>query len=1333
MTEPWVNADDGALVDVDDGAFVEDGQFEDDADVEDGVDLAPKDPWPLIANMMSTDKDRSTKTNSLVNHQIESMNDFYTRKIGLVLAHYSRSQIEIGVRFEPTMVVGNVVRDMLATHPGMLGFRRKLSIHMDNHLLGLPTIEETTGHRTDMMPNHARLRNLTYSAPLHVDVHLTFEHVNDDGLLDASHRKTIKRVLIGRVPIMVGSIACRLVANAAAGMSPPNEECRMDPRGYFIVNGQERVVLSADRIADNWPLIFASSRSVATGFEADIRSAAYDCLVPQKLTLRMDHTKHIKYGRPMVALMRAVRGGREIPLYVLFRALGVESDAAIQRYILCGIGADEDSRRGELERLLQASAKHAADETGVFTREGAREWLRSNHNTKHHAKRFGRDWVAHPVISVRLLDLTLDEELLPHCGPDASAKAMFLGAMALKLLRVTQKMAPPDNRDTYLNKRVETPGAEFTTLFRTQFNKMVSDCVPRLKRMMEEIPPDKLLESIDQKNINLLFKPSIIEKALEKALATGNFGSNKMQIMSRSMMGMSQIMNRMNYMATLSHLRRFMSHIERNGKMVAPRKLDVSHYGIICMSETPEGAQVGIVKNMSVSCYVTQAHNPEPATTLLAPFIARHPSRRAPVQPVSDVEDSSPRVPDEYGESVRAYLEEMGASTAVYFNGALLGHAPDPRALVEAARAAKRAGVIPPVTSIVWRPRDRMIKLSLEAGRPCRPLFVVNDGRLAWRGESTFAAAVLAGQVEWMDPEETAAAMIAMTPRDLLDAAKQGSNPGQVHMAPRYTHAEIHPCMALGVLANNIPFSNCNQSPRNVYQCLAEDEPVLMADGAWRPIKDVRVGDAVATFDPSTHVAGATKVTAHLRAPTDKAMVEIQTAGGRAVRLTVDHRVFVHFGAQSYWMEAGDLGKAVATGKDVRIATFVPPTPDSLYAELGFAFATRGFGSGSCKYKDLDSVLREGTLKARSWLAGVYAYGSSHEPTHGSSHGLLRTVEQQAQDHDDVQAIIDVADCGAFLNANDELDVRHAAKGEFVAKTGLPCTWHGRDVVNALAREAETFRGEDPERMTPIGDALFVPVLSVTPCPTTMICDIEVNGGTHCFIAGRGGGFGVHNSAMGKQAMGVYATSYRHRLDCGAGAHLLHTTQRPLVGTRMASLLGVDTMTNGINVTVLIGSMSHNQEDAVVINKAAVQRGLFVSSMWKTHRDRVLKNFATGEEEVLTGEKPDALRAFKHNYGKLGENGLPPLGATMVPGDVLVGKVMRNKVSSRVVPTPCCGIPHAILKLLAPTCLTQWLAPTILTHTSPLNSHCTTLYVTRRGGVRPRTTASCSKRTRAVS
>jgi len=1188
-------------------------------------------PWGLIHDMLA---DRRY----LVHHQLESYNDFLRNKIGQVLAHYSRQQIEIGMRFEPTMVVGKEVRDMMKTHPGMRGFRRKLSIRMDNHALGLASIEETTGHKTDMTPHHARIRNLTYSAPLHVDIHLLYEHVNDEGLLDASHRKTIKNVLIGRVPVMVGSIACRLVAQPLAGGACPKEECRYDLQGYFIVNGMERVVVSTDRIADNKVLIFQNSRSATSGYEADIRSVAYDCLVPQKLTLKMDHTKAIKYGKPIVALMRAVRGGKEIPLYVLFRALGVEKDADIQRYILCGAEATP-----ELEGLLQASAKHAADETGVFDRLAAREWLRTNLNTKHHSKRFGREWVAHPVISAYLLDLTMDEELLPHCGPDAHTKALFLGHMTLRLLRVTQGLEPPDNRDTYLNKRVETPGAEFTTLFRTQVNKVIGDSVPKIKKMMEEAPPDKFLEGIDQKNINLLFKPSLIEKALERALATGNFGSNKMQILARSMMGMSQLFNRMNYMAAMSHLRRFMSHIERNGKMVAPRKLDVSHYGIICMSETPEGAPVGIVKNMSVSCYVTLAHNPAPALAVLAPFVVRHPD------------------PGAGREAVRAFLAELGAGTAVFFNGAILGYATDPVALCRSMRAAKRVGDVPHVTSVVWRPRERTIKMSLEAGRPCRPLFVVgDDGRCAWRGGDDFNAAMRAGEIEMMDPEETASAMIAMTPADLRRPATQGC-----HLKPRYTHAEIHPCMALGVLANNIPFSNCNQSPRNVYQCLAPDEPVLLAGpeggGGMRAVQHVRVGDVVATFDPATRVLGRARVTATMAAPPRRPVVEVRTRCGLALRVTDDHRLLCASPkGEVGWATAAEVAAVLAAGGRVGVATF-EPAPATHAAYLGRAAGARdggapvpaGAGPDADDFARAAAAPKPAEPDAKGFFVGYAASGA------------------RATDHERAEAL-EAAHLGAVDAVTGELHVPHTcgAKERLLRYGGVP---FDRARHAALRLEVDLLRGEDvvvvPAARGGAGDAVFVAVEEVVALPVQpdAVYDLTIEGGdakNPCFVAGRGavsgaGGFGVHNSAMGKQAMGTYATSFLHRLD--GMAHMLHTTQRPLVGTKMSSLLGVDVMTNGINVTVLIASMTHNQEDAVIINKASMQRGLFASSYWKTHKDRVLKNFATGEEETLTADKPDARNALKNNYGMLTESGLPALGAAVGQGDVLIGKVMRNK------------------------------------------------------------------------
>ena len=284
-------------------------------------------------------------------------------------------------------------------------------------------------------------------------------------------------------------------------------------------------------------------------------------------------------------------------------------------------------------------------------------------------------------------------------------------------------------------------------------------------------------------------------------------------------------------------------------------------------------------------------------------------------------------------------------------------------------------------------------------------------------------------------------------------------------------------------------------------------------------------------------------------------------------------------------------------------------------------------------------------FKARSWLAGVVGAGA---PRHHHA---------KVPDHDDVQAVVDVADCGCYVGVDDEVHVRHAAKGDFVNKAGA-CALN-REAAAALARDAEAFRGEDPASLATVGDAMFVPVMSVEPCATVDICDIEVASDTHCFVAGRGGGFGVHNSAMGKQAMGVYATSFNHRMD--NSTHLLHTSQQPIVGTRMAALLGHNDLPNGVNVVVAIMSMAQNQEDSVILNSAAVDRGLFTSTYTKVYSEKLQKNNSTGEEEYLKGVQPHATRAFKSNYDKLGAEGYPPRGTAVRAGDVLIGRVMPHR------------------------------------------------------------------------
>ncbi|NBU31379.1 MAG: hypothetical protein EBS41_07785, partial [Actinobacteria bacterium] len=288
---------------------------------------------------------------------------------------------------------------------------------------------------------------------------------------------------------------------------------------------------------------------------------------------------------------------------------------------------------------------------------------------------------------------------------------------------------------------------------------------------------------------------------MKSALATGNFPGGKMGTKA----GISQVMNRLTYLSGISHLRRVSTPIEKTGKLLAPRKLHATQWGFVCPAETPEGHAVGVVKNLSSTAFVSLPISPEPVVAFLYDVL-----KMRNLATVS--------------------RQDLFTYTRVLVNGAWIGmlvtDATEAAAAAAALRAAKRAGRIHPHTGITVKPARREIWINTEGGRLLRPIL----NAAAWRDacadgsapppwltcSATAATATYtwndvlrwtspAGHslIEYIDPTETENFYIAMTP-DTLTAD--------------HTHMEIHPSIALGTMASNIPFPDHNQAPRNSYQ-----------------------------------------------------------------------------------------------------------------------------------------------------------------------------------------------------------------------------------------------------------------------------------------------------------------------------------------------------------------------------------------------------------------------------------------------------------------------------------------------------------------------------------
>ncbi len=287
------------------------------------------------------------------------------------------------------------------------------------------------------------------------------------------------------------------------------------------------------------------------------------------------------------------------------------------------------------------------------------------------------------------------------------------------------------------------------------------------------------------------------------SLATGNWGDRK----DASRAGVSQVLNRLTYASTLSHLRRLNTPLGREGKQAKPRQLHNTHWGFICPAETPEGQAVGLVKNLALMAYVSVGSPQSPILEFLEEWS------------MENLEEISPQT-----------IADPG-TTKIFVNGSWIGVHRDPSTLEATLRSLRRQIDIDPEVSVVRDIKEKELRVYTDAGRVCRPLLIVeNSGstslarknisnafqRLNLRkshihklvnGELGWTQLLVKGLVELIDTEEEETAMIAMIPSDLQESYSSS-----------YTHCEIHPSMILGICGSIIPFPDHNQSPRNTYQ-----------------------------------------------------------------------------------------------------------------------------------------------------------------------------------------------------------------------------------------------------------------------------------------------------------------------------------------------------------------------------------------------------------------------------------------------------------------------------------------------------------------------------------
>ncbi|MHB8545521.1 MAG: DNA-directed RNA polymerase subunit B [Nitrosotalea sp.] len=595
-----------------------------------------------------------------------------------------------------------------------------------------PRMMELDGSITHIAPMEARLRNVTYASPIMLEASV----VEDGKILESRY------IHIGDMPVMVRSNAC-ILHNLSEQKLVEHGEDPSDPGGYFIINGSERVIVGLEDLSYNKIIVDRETVGGNTVFKAKVYSSIVGYRAKLELIMKNDGLIVAKIpGSPV-----------DIPVVTLMRALGLESD----REIAASVSLVDD-----IQDELEGSFEKSGD---VPTAKDAIVYI---------SKRIAPGMLEE--FQIKRAETLLDWGLLPHLGkhPDnRKEKALFLGEATCKLIELKLGWIATDDKDHYGNKVIKFAGQMLADLFRTAFRNLVRDMKYQLERSGQKRGINAVAAAV---------RPGIVTDKMNNAIATGNWG--------RGRVGVTQLLDRTNYLSTISHLRRIQSPLSRSQPNFEARDLHATHFGRICPSETPEGSNCGLVKNLALSAIISVNVPSEDIIEKLYDLGVTY---------VSDAKDE---------------LKKEG--TRVFVDGRLIGYFKDGQRLVDSLRDLRRNFKIHPHVGIFlyqssFEGSTKRLYVNCNAGRVLRPLIVIKDNKILLTQELidkvskkflSWTDLLHMGIIELVDANEEENSYIAIDETDIK----------------KHTHMEVFPSAILGAGASIIPYPEHNQSPRNTYE-----------------------------------------------------------------------------------------------------------------------------------------------------------------------------------------------------------------------------------------------------------------------------------------------------------------------------------------------------------------------------------------------------------------------------------------------------------------------------------------------------------------------------------
>lgn len=665
--------------------------------------------------------------------------------------------------------------------------------------IGFPSVSVDNGNTVRrMFPNEATIRDLTYAATFQADIliNITFAQLEKGELKERIETISIPNYPLFRIPILLRSKLCA-THRASPSLLYEMGECRNDQGGYFIVGGAEKVLITRQEQAFNSVYV---SKMPAHNLKVDTYASVI-CQHPQtKQTRRVSlfrlHESSANEEGVIRVSIPLVKGA--IPVFVLFRALGIESDEEIVRMIL----PDKDATlTPAMETTLIASIH---DAWPITTQVLAIEFL----------KTLTKGYIVAHVLNI------MKEHLFSHVPNRPLAKAQYLAEIVRKIIRVEMNLEPQTNRDDIRNQRLLPTGALLRGLFSESWKlwkKAVRKSVDTKYNYNKLLfQGQKFKDIFGPGNINSVLSSTELNDSILKGFR-GKWGTNQYNMKT----GVIQPLARISFLDAMSHTRRVVSDFDTSMKLVGPRQLHPSQIGYFCTAETPTGGHIGATKNLSI---LTAISIHSPPHTLIAWLMTK----------------------GGVIEVGRTTTYARATATSVQINGGTIGFTEQPTELTFVLKLMKWTACLPPTCSIAFNTSENILRIYMDDGRPLRPLWHIVDGVKptianadipSWRDllcgtlpitqdvgiyshefidplvgkvDATFMdyQTMLMphiGMIEYLDPYEGNEAYISWW--------------GGADLQPTHTHVEIHPSTMMGFLANMIPFSNHNQSPRNQLSC----------------------------------------------------------------------------------------------------------------------------------------------------------------------------------------------------------------------------------------------------------------------------------------------------------------------------------------------------------------------------------------------------------------------------------------------------------------------------------------------------------------------------------